>query len=161
MKGACSEVGAGFFSGDKWWDTRNLRPCQINQTRLRLNIRINFFMGSVVLHWNRLPWEVEEFPSLEIFKRYGCGTNWSGAVMGLSRLLGLVKLKVFSNLFQPRWFHVPETTSAEFAQPSKRRLMLKPLCSHRVLWGKEGSAWNVKSSMTVGRRATVYKLSRD
>jgi len=34
-----------------------------------LDIKNNFFSGRAVMHWHRLPWEVMEVPSLEVFKK--------------------------------------------------------------------------------------------
>ncbi|KAK4814759.1 hypothetical protein QYF61_026736 [Mycteria americana] len=52
LKGGCREVGVGLFS----------------QGRFRLDIRKFFFTERVIKHWNRLPREVVESPSLEVFK---------------------------------------------------------------------------------------------
>ena len=67
LKGAYKQEGEQLFTRVESDRTRG-NGFKMGQGRFRLDIRRKFFTQSVVTHWNRLPKEVMDTPSLDALK---------------------------------------------------------------------------------------------
>jgi len=76
LKGPYSKAGDGLFITACSYRKRG-NGFKLQEGRFRLNVRKKFFTVSVVRHWNRLPSEAVDAPSLEALqaKLDGMGSN--------------------------------------------------------------------------------------
>ena len=105
LKGAYKQEGERLFTRVHSDRTRG-NGLELRQRRLRLDIRRKFFTQRVMMHWNRLPKEVVDVPSLEAFKArldvaLGSLVWWLATL----HIAGGLKLDDHCGTFQPRPFY--------------------------------------------------------
>ena len=105
MKGAYKQEGEWLFTRVDS-DRTSGNGFKLRQRRFRLDIRRKFFTQRVVTHWNRLPKEVVDAPSLEAFKAR-LDVALGSLVWWLATLhrAGGLKLDDHCGPFQPRPFY--------------------------------------------------------
>ncbi|KAK4818824.1 hypothetical protein QYF61_019861 [Mycteria americana] len=81
LKGAYKKTGEGLFSRTGSDRTR-ANGFKLKEGRFRLAIMKKFFTMRMVRHWNRLPREVVDAPSLEVFK-----ARLDGALSNLGKIM--------------------------------------------------------------------------
>ena len=78
-----------------------------------MDIRKKFFTQRVVTHWNRLPKEAVDAPSLEAFKaRLDVALGSLGWWLATLHIAGGLKLNDHCGLFQPRPFYDSDTRAS-------------------------------------------------
>ena len=105
LKGAYKQEGERLFTRVDS-DRARGNGFKLGQGRFRLDIRKKFFTQRVVTHWNRLPKEVVDAPSLKTFKaRLNVALGSLVWWLATLHIAGGLKLGDHCGPFQPRPFY--------------------------------------------------------
>jgi len=105
LKGAYIQEGEQLFMRVVSDRTRG-NGFKLRQGRFRLDIRRKFFTQRVVTHWNRLPKEAVDAPSLEAFKaRLDVALGSLVCWLAILHIAEALKLDDHCGPFQPRPFY--------------------------------------------------------
>ena len=116
LKGAYKQEGELLFTRVDSDRTRG-NGFKLRQGRFSLDIRRKIFTQRVVPHWNRLPKEAVDAPSLEAFKaRLDVALGSLGCWLATLHIAGGLKLNDHCGPFQPRPFYNIITTQRKQQQ---------------------------------------------